>query len=170
MNSPTIIEPGVVASFHYTLTAEDGDIIDSSEGRDPLAYLHGGGNIVPGLERQLAGLRVGDTLRAVVEPVDGYGERSERPMQKVPRSAFPPDAQVFMGMQLLVEGPNGEPIPVWVAHVAPEFIAIDFNHPLAGVRLTFDVQVTAVRAATAAEMQHGHPHGADGHDHSHGHE
>jgi FKBP-type peptidyl-prolyl cis-trans isomerase SlyD len=163
---PQAIADGVVVQFHYTLTNDEGTIIDSSDGRDPLPYLHGAGNIVPGLERQMEGKRPGDHFRAVVEPGEGYGERSERPLERVPLDAFPPGVIPQEGMQFLVEGPGGQPMPIWVSRVTPEAAFIDFNHPLAGVRLNFDVQVVELRPATDQEVEHGHPHGGDG---SHGH-
>lgn len=161
--SPEAIGPGVVVHFHYTLTNDAGEVLDSSEGRDPLPYLHGHGNIVPGLEAQLEGRRAGDHLRAVVEPADGYGERSDRPLQRVPLGAFPDGVTPEAGMQFLVEGPGGEPMPIWVARVTPDAVYIDFNHPLAGVRLTFEVQIVSMRAATENELAHGHPHGPGSH-------
>lgn len=169
-STPEAIGPGVVAHFHYTLTNDAGEVLDSSSGRDPLPYLHGAGNIVPGLEQQMAGKRPGDQFRAVVEPGDGYGERDDRPLQPVPLDAFPQGVVPQVGMQFLVEGPGGEPMPIWVAKVTPAAAFIDFNHPLAGVRLHFDVEVTHLRAASPAELEHGHPHGpGDSHDHGHGH-
>ncbi len=160
--TPEAIGPGVVAQFHYTLTNDAGEVLDSSSGRDPLPYLHGAGNIVPGLERQMEGKRQGDQFRAVVEPGEGYGERSDRPLEPVPLDAFPDGIVPQQGMQFLVEGPDGQPMPIWVARVTPAAAFIDFNHPLAGVRLNFDVQVVVLRMASDAEIEHGHPHGPGG--------
>ena len=163
---PEAIGPGVIAQFHYTLTNDAGEVLDSSSGRDPLPYLHGAGNIVPGLERQMDGKRQGDQFRAVVEPAEGYGERSDRPLEPVPLDAFPDGIVPQPGMQFLVEGPDGQPMPIWVARVTPAAAFIDFNHPLAGVRLNFDVEVVRLRMASDAEIEHGHPHGPGG---AHGH-
>lgn len=164
-----LISHGSVVSFHYTLTDDDGDVIDSSEGREPLAYLHGFGNIVPGLERQLEGLSIGDALDAVVPPGEGYGEVNPAGIQKAPRAAFPPDAELQPGMQVAAQGPGGQWIPLWIREVHEDFVIIDRNHPLAGVTLHFAVQIVSVRAGSEEELAHGHPHGPGGHGHGHDH-
>ena len=125
-------------------------------------YLHGAENIVPGLEKQLEGRVVGDKLRAVVPPLEGYGERKGG-SQKVSRSSFPDDVEIEVGMEFMAEGPEGAPMPVWIVGVTPSQIEIDFNHPQAGATLIFDVEVLAIRSATKDEIAHGHPHGPDGH-------
>ena len=158
------IGDGMVVSIHYSLKDDDGDLIDSSEG-EPLSYLHGAGNIVPGLERQLAGKVVGDKLHAVVAPADGYGERSGPEPQEVPRDQFPPGADLEEGMQIMARGPTGKPFPLWIVAVGKDSVTVDHNHPLAGMTLHFDVEVTEIRSATKQEREHGHPHGPHGHDH-----
>ena len=160
------IGEGMVVSIEYTLKDDDGDVIDSSEG-EPLAYLHGAGNIVPGLEKQLAGKAVGDELHAVVAAADGYGERSGPEPQQVPRDQFPKDADLEEGMQIMARGPTGKPFPLWILEVSKDTVTVDHNHPLAGMTLHFDVKVTAIREATSEEREHGHPHGPHGHDHHH---
>jgi len=150
-----------VASFHYTLTDDAGSIIDSSSGREPLAYLHGAGNIVPGLEKAMVGRSVGDTFQVTVQPEEGYGTRNEALIQSVPRAAFEGVAQIEPGMRFQAQTEQG-PISVVVAAVDPETVTVDGNHPLAGQQLHFAIEVTAVRAATDDEMQHGHAHGAGG--------
>ena len=155
---------GKVVTIHYTLRDDDGDVVDSSIGGEPLEYLHGAGNIVPGLENALAGKGIGDTLKVTVAPADGYGEKQGEP-RRVPRDAIPKDADLEEGMQLFVRGPDGEPFPVWVVAVADDHVMLDANHPLAGENLHFEVEVTAVRAATKEEVEHGHPHGPGGHHH-----
>ena len=165
MTTQAAIAGGMVVSFHYTLTNDDGDVLDSSQGSEPLMYLHGAGNIVPGLERALLGRTVGDRFKSVIAPEDGYGERQGPGPQAVPRSRFPKDAELEEGMQIFAQGPNGDAFPLWVVDVSDKEVMVDHNHPLAGVTLHFDVEVTDIRSATADEMSHGHPHGPDGHHH-----
>lgn len=156
MTSSAVAEETVV-SIHYTLRNADGDVLDSSVGADPLAYLHGAGNIVPGLERELTGRTVGDAFSVVVQPRDGYGTREGPEPQKVPLASFPDGAQLAEGMQIVATGPNGEMYPLWVVGLGSDHALLDHNHPLAGVTLHFDVEVTAVRAATAEELAAGQP-------------
>lgn len=153
-----------VAAFHYTLTNEQGEIIDSSAGREPLAYLHGAGNIVQGLEREMAGKSAGDTFNVVVAPEDGYGLHHEGLIQRVPREAFQGVDVIEPGMQFHANGPNG-PMTVTVAAVDDETVSVDGNHPLAGQTLHFAIEVIEVREASAEEVMHGHVHGAGGHEH-----
>jgi FKBP-type peptidyl-prolyl cis-trans isomerase SlyD len=160
-----VIATGKVVGFHYTLTNDHGEVLDSSAGSTPLMYLHGSGNIVPGLEDALVGRGPGDNLKVVVQPEDGYGEKHGPGPQPVPRDAFPAGMAVEPGMQFAVEGPDGNPIPVWVTSVEDNAVHIDVNHPLAGSRLHFEVDVVSIRDATDAEREHGHPHGAGGHHH-----
>lgn len=148
-------------SLQYTLSASDGSVIESGR----IDYLHGYGNIIPGLEQGLEGAAVGAQLNVEVPPQLGYGERLEVEPQRVPREAFPPDMEIEAGMQFHARGPDGEQLPVWVIGVEPDAVIIDPNHPLAGETLHFDVEILAVRAATAEEIAHGHIHGADGHGH-----
>lgn len=163
--SPAAIADGMVVSIHYTLTDDAGSVIDSSSGGEPLEYLHGHGNIVPGLESQLAGRKVGDSLKVDVAPKDGYGEHDPRGRGRVPRSSFPDDMEIEPGMQFSGEGPNGEDHVVWVAAVEGDHVVVDQNHPLAGQTLHFQVKVETVRPATKEELAHGHVHGAHGHHH-----
>jgi FKBP-type peptidyl-prolyl cis-trans isomerase SlyD len=159
------VAEGSIVSLHYTLRDDDGDVIDSSSGGEPLAYLHGAGNIVPGLERQLTGKTVGDRLTAVVPPEEGYGLPEGPGPQPVPRSSFPEDVELEEGLQFFARGPGGETIPLWVVEVGGDTVMVDGNHPLSGVTLHFEVEVVEVRAATAEEQEHGHPHGEGGHHH-----
>lgn len=154
-----------VVQMHYTLTNPDGEVIDSSAGREPLAYLHGSGNIVPGLERQLSGLAIGAKVTALVPAVEGYGEREDIEPQEVPRQQFPPNVDISAGMMFQAQTPDGRPFPVWVSKVEGDTVYIDPNHPLAGVDLKFDVEIVSVREASEEELAHGHPHGPGGHHH-----
>ena len=153
-----------VAAFHYTLTDDQNQVIDSSAGRDPLTYLHGGGQIVPGLEKQLEGRSAGDKFTADVVPEEGYGVHHPELMQEVPRSAFQGVEDIQPGMQFQGRGPQGE-INLTVTRVEDDKVFIDGNHPLAGNTLHFAIEVTDVRAASEEELAHGHVHGAGGHHH-----
>ncbi|MEZ5465478.1 MAG: peptidylprolyl isomerase [Lysobacteraceae bacterium] len=150
-----------VASFHYTLTDDAGAVIDSSEGRDPLAYLHGAGNIVPGLEKAMVGRAAGDQFKVTVAPEEGYGLRNEQLIQSVPREAFQGVDKIEPGMRFQAQTQNG-PVNVEVTEVADATVTIDGNHPLAGKALHFDVTVAEVREASEEELSHGHVHGVGG--------
>ncbi len=158
------IAQNAVAAFHYTLTDDQDQVIDSSAGRDPLTYLHGSGQIVPGLEKQMEGRSVGDKFSVEVAPEEGYGVHHAELMQEVPRSAFQGVEDIQPGMQFQGRGPQGE-INVTVTRVENDKVFIDGNHPLAGKTLHFAIEVTDVRAASAEELEHGHVHGAGGHPH-----
>ena len=153
---------GKVVLFHYTLTDVEGHELDSSQGDEPMCYLHGAANIVPGLEEALEGKEVGDKLSVEVPPEKAYGERQETDPQPLPRDAFPADMTVEVGMQFFAEGPSGEPTPIWIERVEDDAVYIDVNHPLAGETLRFDVEIVRIRDANAEERDHGHPHGPDG--------
>ena len=159
------IQNGKIVSIHYTLKDDAGLVIDSSEGGAPLDYLHGAGNIVPGLETGLEGRAVGEKLDVKVAPKDGYGVHDPRGVQRVPRDAFPEDMDLEPGMQFGAEDPEGETTTVWIVKVESDHVVVDMNHPLAGKTLHFAVHVAAVRDATGEEMAHGHPHGPHGHHH-----
>jgi FKBP-type peptidyl-prolyl cis-trans isomerase SlyD len=152
-----------VVTIDYTLTDEKGEVLDSSKGSEPLAYLHGAGNIVPGLETALEGKSAGDVLKVTVTPEEGYGARDEELVQPVPRDRFPIE-DVEVGMQFEAKGDGGTQL-VTVVAVTDEAVTVDANHPLAGVPLTFDVTVVDVRDATLEELKHGHVHGEGGHHH-----
>ncbi len=154
-----------VVAIDYTLKTADGSLIDTSEGDEPLHYLHGGGQIVPGLESALLGKAVGDKLSVVVKPEDGYGLHRGDRVLTVPRSSLPEGEEPEVGMQLEAVGRRGEHIVLWVKEVHAETVVLDGNHPLAGETLHFDVEVKAIREATEEELTHGHAHGPDGHHH-----
>ncbi len=158
------ITKNAVALIEYELTNDDGEVIDTSKGAGPLAYLHGVGNLVPGLESELEGKETGAEFKVRISPDDGYGERSEAMIQDVPRTQFPPDADVKPGMQFQAQSPDGARI-VTIVDVEDETVKLDANHPLAGMHLSFEVKVVEVREATAEELEHGHVHGPGGHQH-----
>lgn len=154
------ISKNKVASIHYTLRDDEGTIIDSSEGREPLQYLHGAGNLIPGMEEGLEGKSQGEKLNLTIEPEKGYGEKDENLIQEVPRSAFG-DQQVTAGMRFSTNQGG----VVTVTDVGMNSVTVDGNHPLAGVQLNFAVEIVDVRNATEDEISHGHVHGAGGHHH-----
>lgn len=152
------IGDNTVVSMHYTLTDNGGNKLDSSEGAEPLNYLHGAGNIIPGLEQALAGKTAGDTLQVNIAPADAYGEVRQEMIQVVPRSAFQGVESIEPNMTFEARNQDGSSQRIVVTEVSGDEITIDGNHPLAGVELNFDVQVIGVRAATAEEVAHGHAH------------
>jgi FKBP-type peptidyl-prolyl cis-trans isomerase SlyD len=154
----------MAVSIHFKLTNPEGELLDSSEGDEPLEYIHGAGFIVPGLEQALQGKSAGDRVKVVVAPEDGYGERDEEKLQSVPREAFDADANIEPGMQFQAESDEGD-VLVTVKQVDGDTVLIDANHPLAGLTLHFDVQVVSVRKCTEEELEHGHIHGPNGHHH-----
>jgi len=158
------IKQNQVVSIHYTLTDDAGEVIDSSAGGEPLAYLHGHGNLVPGLERELAGRNAGDRLQVKIAPADGYGEYDRELVQRVPRRSLKGIANVRVGMHLQAQTRQGTR-PVTVTAVSGDMVTLDGNHPLAGKSLNFEVEITAVRAATEEELAHGHVHGPGAHHH-----
>ncbi len=163
------IGKGSVVSLQYSLHLGDGEVIDASEPGDPLVYIQGESQIVPGLERELEGLEAGARRQVAVSPADGYGEADPGGIQRVPRREFPEGFEPAEGMELVAQGPDGEPLPFVVKGVERslegEVVIVDFNHPLAGKTLHFDVTVAEVRAATEEELEHGHVHGPEGHHH-----
>lgn len=148
----------LVVSMHYTLTNNDGEVLDSSEGSEPLAYLHGAENIIPGLEKALAGKVEGDTLQVKVEPAEGYGEVMPELIQPVDIAAFHGVESIEVGMAFEAEGQDGSMETIVVKKVEGDEITIDANHPLAGVVLNFDVEIVDVREASEEEIAHKHVH------------
>lgn len=152
-----------VVAIDYTLKDDDGEVVDTSVGQDPLHYLHGHGNIVTGLELALEGKEAGAHVDAKIAPKDGYGERDDKRVMKVERSALPPEMKPEIGMQVAAEGPQGQVVPLWITEVNDKGVTLDGNHPMAGKTLHFSVDIKSVRQATAEELQHGHVHGPGGH-------
>ncbi|WP_421620773.1 FKBP-type peptidyl-prolyl cis-trans isomerase [Alkalilimnicola ehrlichii] len=145
-----------VVSIDYTLKDTEGTLLDSSEGRGPLAYLHGAGNIIPGLEQALEGQNSGDSVEVTIEPGDAYGERDDNLIQDVPKQMFDSVEKVEPGMQFQAQTPNGTQV-ITVREVGDEMVKVDANHPLAGVTLNFDVKVIDVRDASSEEVENGQP-------------
>jgi FKBP-type peptidyl-prolyl cis-trans isomerase SlyD len=151
-----------VVQIDYTLKNDEGQILDSSEGREPLAYLHGAGNIIPGLESALEGKEEGDTLSVTIMPAEGYGERDEALVMAVDRSEFPDPQQVQVGARFNIQTDQGVHLAT-VTDVTEDQAKLDLNHPLAGETLHFDVEVVDIKEASEEEREHGHVHG--GHTH-----
>lgn len=154
-----------VVTIHYKVTDSNNDeVIDSSENGEPMTYLHGARNIIPGLEQALEGKSVGDELEVTVEPADAYGERSDDRVQQVPIDAFQEMEKIEPGMAVTAQTDQGQ-INLVVIEVDETTVTVDANHPLAGKMLKFEVKIEAVRDASEEEMEHGHVHGPGGHDH-----
>ncbi len=153
-----------VISIHYTLRDDAGEIIDRSAEGEPLAYLHGHGQLIPGLERELTGRNAGDRLQLKIAPADAYGEYDRTLVQRVPRRALKGIGDVRVGMRLQAQTSTGQRA-VMVTQLSGDMVTLDGNHPLAGKNLHFEVEVAEVRPATEEELAHGHVHGPGGHHH-----
>lgn len=160
----TVVAKDTVVKFNYTLTNKDGEVLDQSRG-EPLAYLHGHHNIITGLEAQMLDKTVGDKFVATIAPQDAYGEYISEAVQEVPRANFQGVDKIEVGMQFQSQTDDGHVMLVTVKDVTDDVVVVDGNHPLAGVELTFDVEIVEVRAATKEELEHGHAHGDGSHHH-----
>lgn len=159
-NQPREVANDVVVSIDYTLTV-DGEVVDSTEGDEPLQFLQGHQNIIPGLERELVGMKVGDSKQVHVNPTEAYGEVDPENIIEVPRTEFPAEIPLEPGTELEVKNADGEVLSATIAEVGASTIKLDFNHPLAGKALTFEVTIVELRSATEEELAHGHVHFAD---------
>ena len=151
-----------VVSVHFSLTDADGELIDRSADQEPLAYLHGRGNLIPGLENALAGKAAGENFTLTLEPEQAYGEYDRELVQTIPVSDLEGVDDIEQGMQLETENPDG-PKTVWVSKIEGDQVTLDGNHPLAGETLTFEIELVEVREPTENELTHGHVHGPGGH-------
>ena len=165
MDNLTLVAKDTVVTFHYTLTDKGGQVLDSSQGNEPLVYLHGYSQIVPGLENALVGKSAGSAFKVSVEPAEGYGERNEQMVVTLPRTQGNLPADIEVGFVVELVSPEGDEIPARVVKLTEEDITLDANHPLAGETLYFDIELTNVRTATKEEIEHGHVHGPGGHHH-----
>jgi len=153
-----LIGDNLVATIHYTLTNDEGKVLDSSRNSKPLSYLHGARNIIPGLEKALVGKVEGDKCQVKVQPSEGYGEFRPELKQSVERTLFEGVKDLEPGMQFEAQAPDGSRQVITVKEVKDDKVTIDANHPLAGVILNFDVEIMGVREATEEEKAHGHVH------------
>ena len=158
------IENNSVATLHYTLKNNDGEVIDQSEDGS-FVYMHGTMSIIPGLENALIGKKAGESLSVKVSPEEGYGVRDDNRIQEVPKDMFESTDDIQLGMQFHAQGPDGDTLMVTVTEIKEDMVVIDANHPLSGQELNFDVKVVDVRAASEEEIEHGHVHGEHGHQH-----
>jgi FKBP-type peptidyl-prolyl cis-trans isomerase SlyD len=161
--SKDTVQDGLVVSMEYTLTV-DREVLDSSKDAGPLQFLAGYENIVPGLEREMAGMKIGESKDVVVAPVDGYGEFDEDAYMEVPRSEFPDDMEIELGTELGVSDEDDNHQMAFVESFDDKTVRLDFNHPLAGAELHFNVKVVGLREPTSEELEHGHVH-EEGHHH-----
>ena len=159
-NELTVVD-GLVVSLDYTLSLDGGQVIDSTRDETPLNFLQGAGQIIPGLEKALYGMAVGDEKEVAVDPVEGYGKKNPEAFEAIPRQAFPADLELFVGMGLQLQTESGQEIVAYVADIRPEEVLLDLNHPLAGETLFFQVRIAELRPATSEELAHGHAHDSD---------
>lgn len=157
-----MIKNGTVVNLAYSLSGDDGEILDQADRENPFTYLHGAEQIVPGLESELEGLKAGDKKKVTVSADQGYGEVNPDLKLSVKRSQFPKELDLREGMQFETAGPEGEGLVFTVESIEGEMVHIDGNHPLAGLTLHFDVEVLSTREATPEELSHGHAHGEGG--------
>jgi FKBP-type peptidyl-prolyl cis-trans isomerase SlyD len=162
------IQQNKVVALHYSVSDAHGNELDSSFGAEPLVIMHGNGQLIPGLDRALAGRSAGERFVVEVKAADAYGERYDELVQVVPRAMFG-DLAVEVGMRFRASGDNGHEQSVIVLDVTDAEVVVDGNHPLSGMDLTFDIDIQVVRDATEEELAHGHAHGADGHSGHHHH-
>lgn len=155
------ISQNSVVTMNYTLTDDKGNKLDESQDSS-FAYLHGASNIIPGLEKELEGKQAGDSMTVTVDPAEGYGDRNDAMVQQVSRDMFEMEDEIQAGMQFHASSPDGQMIVVTVTSVEGDDVTIDGNHPLAGVTLTFAVNIVEVRDASEEEIAHGHVHSAEG--------
>jgi FKBP-type peptidyl-prolyl cis-trans isomerase SlyD len=158
------VQNNVVVSMEYTLHV-DNEEIDSSKGQDPLQFLVGYGNIISGLEREMMGMKVGESKDVVIQPADAYGEFDEEAFMAVLRDAFPKDIPVEEGSELTVRDDAGQARYARIDAIDGDNVTLNFNHPLAGDELHFNVKVVGLREPTSEELEHGHVHQGDGHHH-----
>ena len=145
-NGEIAVQNGATVSFDYTLTDAGGNLLDSSKGKTPMTYTHGNRQIVPGLEAELTGMKVGDAKKVTVKPEDAYGPVNPNAFQEVAKDKLPPDA-LKVGTVLRAQGPQGQAMPVRVHEIKESTVIVDFNHPLAGKTLNFDIKITDIKPA-----------------------
>ncbi|HEY3313429.1 MAG TPA: peptidylprolyl isomerase [Anaerolineales bacterium] len=162
MSDELKVQDGHVVSMDYTLRV-DGEILDSSSGHEPLEFLQGAGNIIPGLEHELYGMVLGESKNVIVQPEDGYGLVDPEAFVEFPRDQFPANIPLEAGVELQVTNENGQPMSARIDSVGADSVKLDFNHPLAGKELHFDMKIVGLRDATSEESSHGHVHGAHSH-------
>jgi FKBP-type peptidyl-prolyl cis-trans isomerase SlyD len=154
------VKKDAVVEMHYTLKNDAGEVVDSSKGQDPMPFIQGRGNIIPGLEKALEGMKVGDTCDVSVKPEDGYGVHHAEGIQEIPKEALQGIENLEIGMELQSQDEQGNSFIVRVEEIKDDVVIINANHPLSGQTLHFNVSIESVREATADELEHGHVHSA----------
>ncbi len=152
------VEKDKVVAIHYKLTLDSGEVVDSSEDREPLNFLVGHGQIIPGLEKELIGMKIGEKKSVQVDSKEGYGERDEELVQIVDRNQIPDNIELKEGLVLRANKDNGDIVEFTVQSFDEEKVVFDLNHPLAGETLNFDTEIITIRDATDEEISHGHVH------------
>ncbi|MFZ1518378.1 MAG: peptidylprolyl isomerase [Ignavibacteriaceae bacterium] len=159
------IEANKVVTMKFTLTDDAGNVLDSTDNGGPFSYISGTGMVLPKLEEAVSIMMIGTKKQLKLEATDGYGNFNEDAVQVVGKENFPADFNLEVGMEYMASNPDGMQMPFVITEVRDEDVTIDFNHPLAGKNLNFDLELLDVRDATAEELAHGHVHGAGGHHH-----
>jgi FKBP-type peptidyl-prolyl cis-trans isomerase SlyD len=161
---PEKIQENAVVTLQYKLRLDDGTLVEESEPDDPLVYLHGHENIIPGLEKELAGMRVGDRKTIVVDPEEGYGDYDPEDIGRISKEGLPDEFDPEVGMLVPIIDEEGNEAEVLIIEITDEDLIVDFNHPMAGERLHFEVEITGIREAEEEELEHGHVHMDDDDD------
>lgn len=152
-------------TIHYSVKDDKGNKIDSSEGNAPLSFISGMQQVIPGMENNIEGMLIGSKKTFTCPAEEAYGDYNENALQVVSKSEFPAEIKLEVGLSYVMNDGQGRQIPFVISEVAEENVTLDFNHPLAGIPLTFDIELIDIREATKEELEHGHVHGAHGHHH-----
>src|SRR5690606_37867058 len=159
------IKPNQVVTINFTLKDQEGTVLDSTDSGNSFSYISGNNQILPKLEENISTMIIGGKRSVTLQPVDAYGEYKEEAVQSVNKAEFPPDVELQEGMSFMAHTPDGKHVPLTIVNVKNDDVTVDFNHPLAGKTLEFDVELLNVRDATSEEISHGHVHGPGGHHH-----
>ena len=154
-----------VVTMNYTLKDEQGNVIQTTDNKEPFRFMSGNKQILPKLEEEVDAMIIGSKKNVKIPAKEAYGEYTEQAIQQVKKANFPQDVELKVGMEFISNTPEGQQLPFVVKEIKNEEVTVDFNHPLAGMDLEFDVELVDVRDATLEEIQHGHAHGPDGHQH-----
>ncbi len=163
MNQQQMVQDNLVVSMEYTLSV-DGEIVASADSNDPIQFIQGMGNIIPGLEREINGMTIGESKNITLTPEDGYGEYDDEAFAEVPRDEIPDNVPLEIGTAIEMEDEEGNYLEAVIDEIADDYVVLDFNHPLAGQELHFAIKVIALRDATEEELEHQHVH-FEGHEH-----
>lgn len=159
------LELNKVVTFNYTLKDEEGTVLDSTANKDPLTFISGTSQVLPRLEEALGEMLIGGKKNVKINAAEAYGEYDDKAVQSIKKEQFPSDAKVEVGVRYVANSPEGGQMPFVIKEIKEKDVTVDFNHPLAGKDLEFDVELVDIRDATAEEIQHGHVHGPGGHTH-----